>query len=76
MADDDGSLSEDLRVAVGLILDDVREEIRFGIRRLFDHPSSTKASDPPTSVAPPSKKVEIPVTKEVIESPPLKSDSQ
>ena len=55
MGEEDGSLTEDLRVALGLLLDDVRDEVRQGIRQLFQRVTIPREA-PPAVVAPPVDK--------------------
>lgn len=65
MGEDDGLLPDEILAYFGLIADDLREEIRQGVRRIFDNVVAKEV--PPASI-PPLVKVEIPVTKEELPS--------
>ena len=74
MGEEDGSLTEDLRVALGLLLDDVREEVRQGIRQLFQRVTIPPEA-PPAVVAPPVDKA-FEEAKDVTPSQTSKSESE
>lgn len=73
MGEADGSLEEDLRVTLGLITDDLREELRSGVRRLFEALIESVGTPPPIVPAPSTDKFEE--AKDVTPSPPLKLES-
>ena len=76
MGEETGSLEDDLRELIGFIGSDLREEVRSGVRRLFDVIIESVGT-PPLTAPSPSKTDEekLAEAKDVTPSPPLKLES-